>query len=461
MEDPISEAQQAIFDKGSNVGLLAQHLFPGGTDLGVYIPENFFEVFKKTSYLIHRDDPIYEAGFTKDNLLCFMDLMVKKNGKWSAYEVKGSTSVKETYLWDTAFQYHVITSSGIELEDISLVYLNNQYIRNGKLDLKELFVIESVKERILPLLPQVKEYIGQMKTMLREEDAPSIDIGPQCSQPYECSFRGHCWKAIPGYSIFNISRLAQEKKFELFEKGILKVEELPDDYSLSESQQLQVFAEKTGESIINKDEIKAFVNELNYPLYFLDFETFQSSVPLFDQSRPFQQICFQYSLHILEEPNGILQHREFLAKNIHDSRLPFINNLVKDIGGIGDIIVYNKGFESARLNEIAEDFPIYQSRCEAMNLRMKDLMTPFSQKHYYTPEMQGSYSIKKVLPALVPEMNYDTLNIKEGGNASITFESLYREVDETIIKQNRDDLLAYCKLDTLAMVEILKVLFLV
>jgi len=461
LEDAISEAQQAIFDKGTNVGLLAQHLFPGGTDLGVYIPEKFFEVFRKTAYLVYKDEPIYEAGFTKNNLLCFMDLMVKEKGNWSAYEVKGSTSVKDTYLWDTAFQYHVIKSSGIDLEDISVVYLNNQYIRNGKLDLNELFIIESVKERILPLLPLVIEHIAQMKAMLREEDVPSINIGPQCNKPYDCSFRGHCWKTIPDYSTFNISRLKEEKKFELYEKGIVEVADVPDDYPLSESQQLQVAAEKSGNPFIDKHEIKLFVDSLNYPLYFLDFETFQSSVPLFDQSRPFQQICFQYSLHILEKPNGELQHKEFLAKNIHDPRLPFINNLLSDIGESGDIVVYNKGFESARLNEIAQDFPIYQNRVETMNKRMRDLMTPFLQKQYYTPEMQGSYSIKKVLPALVPEMNYDTLNIKEGGNASIAFEGLYRETDENKIQKTRDDLLAYCKLDTLGMVEILKVLFLV
>lgn len=458
LEDKITQSQLAIFDKGHQVGFLAQQIFPGGTDLVGYIPHNFLEVFKQTDQLILGETTIYEAGFSYDNLLCFMDILEKKDSKWHAYEVKGSTSVKETYLWDTAFQYHVITSSGIELEDISVVYLNNQYVRNGELNLHELFTVESVKDQILPLLPKVKEHINQMKLMLADKAIPSINIGPQCINPYPCSFMGHCWKEIPEYSIFNISRLSEHKKFDLYEKGIIKLSDIPDHYPLSPNQQLQVLAEKNEESIIDKAEIKSFVNKLNYPLYFLDFETFQPSVPMFDQSRSFQQICFQYSLHILDKPNGTLIHKEFLAEAKDDPRIPFIKQLVKDIGEEGDIIVYNKGFETARLNEIGSDFSGYKNQTDAINKRVVELMTPFSQKHYYTPEMKVSYSIKKALPALVPELSYKNLNINEGGSASIAFENLYQESDEERINKTKKDLLEYCKFDTLAMVEILKVL---
>ena len=461
LEDKISEAQQAIFDKGTNVGLLAQTLFPGGIDLGSYIPNNFAEVFKQTDLLIQGEAPIYEAGFKYDGLLCFMDILAKKDGKWRAYEVKGSTSVKETYLWDTAFQYHVLTSSGIDLEEISVVFLNNQYVRNGELDLQELFTIESVKDRILALQPKVIEYIKQMKRMLVDVTIPAIDIGPHCHDPYACSFLGHCWKNIPDYSVFNISRLNKNKKFELFHNGTINISDVPDNFPLSHNQQLQVSSEKTRESIIDINQIKLFVDALNYPLYFLDFETFQSSIPVFDHLKPFQQICFQYSLHILDKPNGTLIHKEFLAEAKDDPRILFIQQLINDIGHSGDIIVYNKGFETARLNEIGINFPEYKRQTEAINNRVVDLMTPFSQKHYYTPEMKGSYSIKKVLPALVPELSYVNLNINEGGSASLAFAYLYDETNTETIKKTRDDLLAYCKLDTLAMVEILKILNLV
>lgn len=459
LEDAVSESQQAIFDKGTNVGILAQELFAGGTDLGIYIPNNFSKVFTETKRLIEDDNiNIYEAGFRFDNLLCFMDIIEKRDGKYYAYEVKGSTSVKDVYLWDTAFQYHVITSSGIELEDISVVHINNQYVRQENLNIQELFTIESVKDEILLLLPKVKEHIKRMRTMLNNNTAPQIDIGPHCSDPYGCSFMGHCWKDIPEYSVFNISRLSADKKFDLYNKGILKVSDIPDDYPLSSNQQLQVFAEKTGESTINKQEIKSFVDSLNYPLYFLDFETFNPAIPKFDQSKPYQQITFQYSLHIQEKPNGELIHKEFLAEANDDPRIPLIKQLIQDLNKFGDIVVYNKGFETGRLNEIARDFPGYQNQVCAINNRIVDLMTPFSQKHYYMPEMKGSYSIKKVLPALVPQLSYTDLNINQGGDASMAFESLYNETDKSNIEQTRKDLLEYCKLDTLAMVEIIEVL---
>lgn len=460
LEDEISETQQAIFDKGTSVGILAQNLFPNGTDLGAYIPSNFSKVFQETKRLLQADAPtIYEAGFSKDNLLCFIDILTNKNGKWFAYEVKGSTSVKDVYLWDTAFQYHVMTFSGIELEDISVVYLNNQYVKNGDLDIEQLFTIESVKDRILPILPKVKQHIKQMKQMLGNGSIPEISIGNHCTDPYACSFTGHCWQNIPDYSVFNISRLSADKKFELYEKDILNVSDVPEDFPLSENQQLQVLSEITGETTIDKHEIRKFVSSLQYPLFFLDFETFQSSIPRFNQSRPFQMITFQYSLHIQKEPNGELIHKEFLAEaNDHDPRIPFIEQLIKDIDKVGDIVVYNKGFETARLNEIGNDFPQYKTHTDAIVNRVVDLMTPFSQKHYYTPSMQGSYSIKKVLPALVPELSYKDLNIAQGGDASLAFESLYNETHQTKINQTRKDLLKYCEMDTLAMVEILKVL---
>jgi hypothetical protein len=459
LEDKISESQQMVFDKGTNIGLLAQKLFPGGVDLGVYIPTDFEKAFTETEQLLEKgQNVIYEAGFRHDNLLCYMDILVKKNGKYYAYEVKGSSSLKPVYLWDTAFQYHVITSSGITLEDISVVYLNNQYVRHGNLDLQQLFIIESVKDRILPLQPKVKTQIQEMLNMLAQPDVPEIDIGLHCSDPYPCSFTGYCWKNIPDYSVFNLSKLWSRKKFELYQKGILEITDVPDDYPLNLGQRLQVKAEKTGKPHINKVEIKKFVNSLHYPLYFLDFESFQSAIPLFDNSKPYQQTVFQYSLHILGKLGGNLQHKEFLAEPKGDPRIPFIQQLVKDLGTTGDIIVYNKTFETTRLKEIAEVFPQYETKVQAINDRVVDLMLPFSKKHYHTPEMNGSYSIKKVLPALVPQFSYNKLDINNGMAASMSYENLYYETDPSVIDKTKKDLLEYCGLDTLAMVEILKVL---
>ena len=249
-----------------------------------------------------------------------------------------------------------------------------------------------------------------------------------------------------------------DKKFELYRQGILEVKEVPDDYYLSYSQQLQVDSEKSGKGVIDRVTVREFMRGLSYPLAYLDFETINPAIPLFDNSRPYQQITFQYSLHWQQQPGGELTHKEFLAETDGDPRIPFIEQLISDLKGSGDIVVYNKAFEETRLKEIARDFPEYAPAIEKILERIVDLMVIFSSKDYYTPEMKGSYSIKKVLPALVPGFGYDGLDIAEGGTASNAFASLYKEKDPERIAKVRTDLLAYCKMDTLAMVKIMEVL---
>ncbi len=304
----------------------------------------------------------------------------------------------------------------------------------------------------------VKNLLLNEVAALQKPEIPDIDIGPHCFDPYDCSFMGYCWKDIPDYSVFNISRLRAEKKFDLYNNGILETTDVPENYSLNTNQLLQVHADKTGETIIDKPAIKEFLSSLKYPLYFLDFETFNPAVPLYNYSKPYQQIVFQYSLHILDKPGGQLQHKEFLAQPTGDPRIPMIEQLISNIGTAGDLVVYNKGFETARLNEIARDFPKYEPAIQNMISRIVDLMTPFQQKLYYTPEMKGSYSIKSVLPALVPGFSYADLEINQGGDASLAFENLLNETNQHMVNKTRQNLLEYCKLDTLAMLEILKVL---
>lgn len=458
LEDPVSDALQAVFNTGHNIGHLAKELFPGGVDLASLIPDQINEVFKQTTTLVEKGETIYEAGFSHDNCLCFSDILVPNNGKWKVYEVKASTSVSEVYLWDAAFQYYLITQNGLEVEDISIVYVNNQYERVGDLDLQQFFTVESVLDKILALQEEVQVEIEAQHMMLIEDHAPKIEIGLQCSNPYQCSFTGYCWKDVPDYSVFNISRLKKDKAFELYNRGIVSIQDIPDEFPLSDSQVLQVESEKNSTEIINKPAIKEFIDNLHFPLSFLDFETFNPSVPLFDYSRPYQMICFQYSLHIQESKGSEIIHKEFLAETNGDPRIPFIEQLIKDLGKKGDILVYNQAFENTRLKEIARNFPVYEDAINSIIARVVDLMVIFSKKDYYTPAMKGSYSIKAVLPALVPGFGYNDLDIADGGTASNAFESLYQEKDQTLIEKTRTDLLAYCKMDTLAMVEIMKVL---
>jgi len=227
---------------------------------------------------------------------------------------------------------------------------------------------------------------------------------------------------------------------------------------LNPNQVLQVKSELSRSSHIEIDEVRNFASGLNYPLYFLDFETIGPAVPIYDGSRPYQQLVFQYSLHLQETSSSELHHREYLADPTEDPRIGFIEQLIQDCGGNGDILVYNIGFEKGKLKDLIEVFPEYSNELRGIVNRLKDLMTPFQQKWYYTPEMKGSYSIKSVLPALVPELSYNDLEIKEGSTASNTFLSMVNGTFEGDLQVARKQLLEYCKLDTYAMVKILEVL---
>ena len=457
--DPVSEEQQAIFDRGTNVGLLAWQLFPGGAKATEDPRDSDTAVARTTELLTKSNGVIYEAAFLFDGVLVISDIIKKTGDKWKIYEVKSSTSVSETYIYDVAIQYYVLKSCGLDISDISIVYLNNEYVRMGELNIQELFTIESVLSLVKQQWDFVAEKISALKKVIRKKSIPDIKIGPQCHNPYDCSFLGTCWKDVPEYSIFDIAGMRTEKKFDLFNRGVINIEDIPKDFFLSANQRIQVDNQISKSKVVDKESIKQFLDSLSYPLYYLDFETFMPAVPLYDYSRPYQQIPFQYSMHFQKSRESELQHVEFLADGKSDPRIPFIENLLRDTEREGNIIVYNQSFEMSRLKEIAEDFPKYKKGINELLKRIKDLMLPFQKKYYYNPAMKGSYSIKNVLPALVPEMSYDEMAISEGGAAMNAFESLINETDPEVIKKTRKDLLEYCKMDTLAMVKLVDKLF--
>jgi len=247
------------------------------------------------------------------------------------------------------------------------------------------------------------------------------------------------------------------KKFELYNQGIIEFKDIPKTFSLNENQWQQVNCELEQKSIIDMPRIKDFLSDLIYPLYFLDFETFQLAIPKFVNSRPYQQLVFQYSLHVQKSKNGELLHSEFIAKiNSTDPRISFIRKLIEDCGQEGDILVYNIAFEKTRLQELANDCPEFSNSISNILTRLKDLMIPFRERWFYTPEMKGSYSIKVVLPALFPEFTYSNLEIKDGNTASLTYASMVQDSFSGDVNKYLKALLEYCKLDTLAMVNILE-----
>jgi hypothetical protein len=424
-------------------------------------PENHFKMVEsvgKTLYFISQGETIiYEATFLNNDVLAALDILVKDQDGWKAYEVKSSTKVSDTYIKDASIQYYTITNSGIDLKDISIVYINNQYVKNGEIDINQLFTIESVLDKVLDFLPRIPNEVKRFKNVIESPEIPQVDIGPHCSDPYDCDFKGTCWKHIPEYSVFDISRLNKDKKFDLYNQGIVTLDKIDlSQVELNPNQVLQVQSEVNGTIHVDIEEIRNFTNGLNYPLFFLDFETIGPAVPIYDGCRPYQQLVFQYSLHIQETSTSEIEHREYLADPTEDPRIGFIEQLIKDCGSSGDILVYNIGFERGKLNDLIDVFPQYSNELSGIVNRLKDLMIPFQQKWYYTPEMRGSYSIKSVLPALVPELSYKDLEIKEGGTASNTFLSMVNGSFEGDVEETRIQLLEYCKLDTYAMIKILE-----
>jgi hypothetical protein len=461
LKQQVSTSQQAIFDQGSNVGLLARELFPGGTDVSPATPFDYAKSIAETYAAINDGKTIiYESAFQFNRVLAALDILVSENDGWVAYEVKSSTGVKETFILDAALQYYLITNAGVPLKDIALITINNQYIRQGTLDINQLFTKTSILSEVKALQQNVHDKITELATISSLKTEPVVEIGRQCFSPYECDFKNYCWGHLPSDSVFDLrGRGAMDIAFGLYQQGVFTFQNMPTGLTLSERQLLQVRAHLGNSDSISIDDIREFLNTLRYPIYYLDFETFQNAVPVFDNQKPYQQIPFQYSLHVQTSPDSTVDHFSFLANTPLDCRREFIESLLGNIGEDGTVLVYNIGFEKSILNSMALLFPEHDAAIRLVISRLIDLMEPFRAGYYYKPQMKGSYSIKDVLPALVPELSYDSLEIKDGGYASQAFLNLKNMTDEHEIASVRANLLEYCKLDTFAMIKVLEKLF--
>jgi hypothetical protein len=461
---PVDPARQAIYDSGTAVGLLAQQLFPGGVDCTPESARDFAPAIEATQRAIAQGATvIYEAAFVHEGVLAALDILVKDDHGWKAYEVKSSSSAKEYQWHDAALQAHVIEGCGIALTDVSIVHLNSAYVRQGPIDVHQLFTITSVKTLVDAERGDVPARIEALKAVLQGSVEPVVGIGPHCGSPFPCDFTAHCWAHVPEEgNVFQLTH-ARGKDWELYESGILLLKDIPDHEPLSTKQRLQVDGAKHGTTTIEHTALRRWLDELRYPLHHLDFETVMPAVPLFDGTRPFQQLPFQYSLHTQHAAGLAPEHRAFLADGNGDPRPAFVERLLADIGPHGDILAYNASFERTCLKELAHDLPQYAEGLQALVARIKDLHTPFRSGWYTVPEMNGRTSIKVVLPALVQGpagagLNYDELAVQEGGTASLLFAQLLTATYPGDTDQLRTDLLAYCALDTLAMVEVLAVL---
>lgn len=452
----IDPGQQRVLSSGTSVGVLAQQLFPGGVEIPFEgaTPEQQLELTRKA--MAEGARVIYEAAFRFDGVFMKGDILVKSGSFWHLYEVKSSTGMKEVYLDDIALQYQVLKGAGVRVSRAHLVHLDNTYVRIGKIEPERLFAVVDLTAEVKAAQPRIKESLAaQRKVLLGNE--PKIDIGPHCANPYGCFFKPHCWAHIPENSVFTLAGQGKPGPFEFYRQGIVKLADVPRE-SLKKTQQLQWDGQLHRRNHLDRPKLQAFLDDLQYPLAFLDFETTGGvlPVPLFDRTRPYQQVPFQFSLHVLKRRQGKLHHHAFLAGKTKTPQKELLDALLDALPQKGSILTWKASFEILCLRELAQRFPRKRKALEDVIARIVDLMGPFQRYEIYHWQFEGSYSIKKVLPALVPELSYEGMEIGDGGSAAEEWVRMQAVTDPEEVERIRRNLLAYCELDTLAMVRILE-----
>jgi len=451
---PIDSALQRIFDEGNIIDKLAQKLFPGGVDVdgfGKPAAENTKKAIANGATVL------LQPTFMTTKLSCRGDILTKNaDGSWDIYEVKSSTDVKEEHITDVAFQRICIEEAGIRISRTFLVHVNNQYVRNGEIDSELLFTKADITHEVENVMPMAKKEIPRALAVLDWEKMPRLMHVMSCNDPAECEFLACYFAEFKDDDKYSIaSSLPKEKLITFLERGLIKPEQVPVDV-MAELGDIKLLDAKSEPTLfVDKDAIKSDLDGLVYPLYFLDYETQHSAVPSFDGYRPYQQMVFQYSVHVVREPSAEPEHYEFLADEMKDPAPMVAESLKRHIGGTGSVIVWNARFEASRNAEIGEHLPEFADFMASINERMYDLMMVVKKGYYVDSRFGGSASIKKVLPVMCPELSYNDLAIHEGGTASASWATLTNSaIPIEQREQLRKDMLAYCELDTFAMVAI-------
>lgn len=443
--------------QGQLVEKFARRCFAGGI-LIARNPANPDSALQATKKALAARMPVYEAAFAHDGFIAYADILVPaRGGGWDLLEVKMSSDVRAEHIVDAAFQRYVIEGSGLKLRRVYLMHLDKEYVRHGNIVPDSLFSRDDITGDTASLQADIRSNAAAFKRLLRQKKMPEADIGKHCKSYDSCEFHSHCWKKVPKPSIFDISHITSEKAEALRERGILSAKKIPLDFNLSERQLLSVAVLKSGMPRTDRKKINGYLSGLEYPLHYLDFETIALPIPPFDGLKPFQQLVFQISLHVHSRPGGRLDHFEYLGDGKADPRAEAVKFLLTKIGAKGSVIVYNQSFETSRIRELAAMFPRNARKLLAINSRIWDLMLPFQKGDCLYPDFACSYSIKKVLPALVPGMTYEDMEIGNGGEAQDAYARLMGDdVSDKERAAIRHALKLYCGQDTLAMVRLLE-----
>jgi hypothetical protein len=455
---PPDASMQAILDMGTEIGILAQQRFHGGVLVKAGFRQREAAIAETAALLQHSGIPaIFEGAFEHDGVLVRVDILERVQSReegspsWRLIEVKSSSRVKNVHLDDLSIQSHVVQGAGLKLDATCLMHIDTGYLyQGGEVHLQALFSIEDVSEAVTDRRGQVLERLAAMKTVLLQSEPPAIEPDQHCHTPYECPFWSHCTKKKPSRWIYHLPG-KKEIVSQLVHQGITMIDDIPDGTRLSDAQRrvkdnIEWISPKLGNVL----------RSVTYPVHHLDIETVMLALPRFPLTRPYQPIPVQWSNHI-ELESGELSHQEFLHNEASEPRKQWAQALIESLGEKGSIVVYS-AYEEAIIRQLADTFPEFKSAFKSILKRLWDLL-PVIRGHYYHPDFNGSYSIKSVLPAVVPSLGYDDLTIQAGGQAAAEYyRMVFVETDWVEQAALRESLLRYCARDTLAMVELRRVL---
>lgn len=442
------------------INAYVQHLFEQGYEVEKYA-ERYIKEFLIPQYKALPNEILLQPTHVDGDFEARTDILIKNHDSesWDMYEIKSATKIDKIHKYDATFQTLVFQKK-VKLGKIFLLHLNPDYVRGEEINLPELFITDDITQIVEELKDEV-HLLRYEALDIVQEDNPNNVLA--CIRPKTCPCLEICHTIIPNYSIYDINNLtANEKKVrQLEEMGIRSVYDIPNDFQLSDKQKFQVNVAKSGIASIDRTEIQESINNLVYPLYFVDYESFNPAIPMYKGYKPYDQMPFQWSLHVQENIDSEFIHYEFIEIEEIDPIPNFLSTLQKVIGTTGSIIVWNETFEGTQNKRMGTIHNQYKDFCENMNSRMFDLMKIFRDGQYADPKFKGSYSIKKVLPVLVPELSYNGMNISEGATAMASWDEMVHKLDLHSIEQRnkiKEDLLRYCELDTMAMVRIYEVL---
>jgi hypothetical protein len=461
---PEDETMQALFAAGNAFEAYAQQLFPDAAVLGFENYEGYRELPERTREALAAGAPAIAQGrFAVDGFTCIVDVLeCSQDGSYHLYEIKASTKVKDEHLDDLAFQTIVLERAGFRVASITVIHVASSYVRAGEIDPSALTKQRDVTADVRARTHTTEAAMHDALSVVRQPQRPDLS-------PRYASNRGfrewltvyrHIYPAADSaaYRIYEMPGISAALIGQLEDRAVHDVAALDSTTKLTDKQQRFMNLVHGNAPVIDRDAIRSFLASFTYPLYFLDFETLGEVIPPFDGLRPYQQLPFQYSLHILYE-DGTLTHRDYLHEESSMPTTPLAEQLAADVSTDGTVLAWNAQFEK-RCNELLAAFePECSQALMRANERVVDLMTPFAKGWYLDPRLYGSASIKAVLPVLAPDLTYDDLSISAGDQAQRVWKQVVIDGEmQERRAQVLDDLRAYCALDTYAMVRILQAL---